>query len=80
MSDKLYNIINKLQRWLPAVGVFYLTVSMIWGLPFGDQINETIIAIATLLAATLEIATVAYHKSQMAASIKEMAEDDDLAE
>lgn len=64
MSNKLYDILNKLQRWFPAVGVFYLTMANIWDLPFGDQINETVIAIATLLAATLEIATVIYHKNQ----------------
>lgn len=60
MSDKVYDILNKLQRWLPAVGVFYLCICNIWSLPFGDEINQTIVAIATLLATTLEIATGVY--------------------
>lgn len=63
-NDKLYDILNKLQRWFPALGIFYLTLAGIWDLPYGDQINETIVAIATLLAATLEISTVIYHKAQ----------------
>lgn len=62
LENKLYDILNKIQRWLPAVGVLYLALCTIWNLPYGQQINNTIIAIATFLAATLEISTGAYHK------------------
>lgn len=34
----------------------------IWELPYGNEINETIVAVATLLATTLEIATSNYLK------------------
>lgn len=64
MNDKLYQILNKIQRWLPAVGVFYLAIANIWHLPFGDQINATVVALATLLASTLEISTVVYLKKE----------------
>lgn len=70
MSDKLYDILSKIQRWLPALAVFYITLSAIWGLPFGDEISKTINAVAALLAATLEISTVVYHKK-----IKEEADE-----
>ena len=62
MSDRLYSIISKVQRWLPALGVAYLALAQVWNLPFGDQINQTIIIVATLLATTLEIATTVYVK------------------
>ena len=62
MNDKTYDILNKLQRWLVAVGVAYLGISAIWGLPFGDEINQTIVVIATLLATILEIATTKWQK------------------
>jgi len=55
MSNKLYDILNKIQRWLPALGAFYIAIASIWVLPLSDEINQTIAAIATLLAATLEI-------------------------
>lgn len=55
MSNKLYDILNKIQRWLPALGAFYIAIASIWLLPLADEINKTIAAIATLLAATLEI-------------------------
>lgn len=62
LSNNAYDIINKLQRWLCAAGVLYLAISSIWGLPYGDQINQTIVAIATFLATFLEIMTSKWNK------------------
>lgn len=62
MSNKLYDILTKIQRWLPALGAFYLGLCQVWNLPLGDEVNQTIVLVATLLAATLEISTVQYHK------------------
>ena len=80
MSDKTYDILNKLQRWLPAVGVLYLALSNIWGLPYGDAINATVVAVATFLASILEVSTVAYHKAQAEAnkSLEWEGEDADV--
>lgn len=61
MSNKLYDILNKIQRWLPALGVFYLAMCKIWGFQYGDEVNKTILAVTALLAATLEISTGKYH-------------------
>lgn len=57
MSNKTYDIINKIQRFLPALGAFYLVLVEVWGLPYGDAINKTIVALATLLAVFLEVVT-----------------------
>ena len=57
MSNKTYDIINKIQRFLPALGAFYLVLVEVWGLPYGDAINKTVVAIATLLAVFLEVMT-----------------------
>ena len=62
MSNSMYDILNKIQRWLPALAVFILTICTIWDLPYGEPIRDTIIAIATLLAATLEVSTAQYNK------------------
>ena len=64
MSNQLYDILSKIQRWLPALGVFYLTISQIWKLPFGSQVNDTIVACATLLAAILEVSSSKYYKTE----------------
>ena len=62
MNNKLYDILNKVQRWLPALGILYLALCQIWNLPYGQAINNTIVAIAAFLATTLEISTGVYHK------------------
>lgn len=62
MTNTVYDILNKIQRWLPALGVFILTITKIWNLPLGSECNDTIVAIATLLAATLEISSANYFK------------------
>ncbi len=65
MSNELYDVLNKIQRWLPALGLFYIGFAKIWGLPFGDEINQTIVLAATLLGTTLEIANGTYQKEQL---------------
>ncbi len=65
MANALYDVLNKLQRWLPAIGVFYLTIANIWELPFGDQVNKTVVAVATLLAAFLEVSNSQYNKKMI---------------
>lgn len=62
MTNKVYDILSKIQRWLPALGVFYVAIAKIWGFPWGSEINETIMAVAALLAATLEISSGRYYK------------------
>ena len=46
MNNKVYDIL----KWvamivLPAIGTLYLTLSGIWGLPYGEQIAGSITAI-----------------------------------
>ena len=62
LDNKVYDILNKVQRWLPALGILYLALCQIWNLPYGQAINNTIVAIAAFLATTLEISTGVYHK------------------
>lgn len=62
MSNKMYDIISKTQRWLPALGAFYIGLCKVWNLPLGDEVNQTIVLVSTLIAATLEISTVQYNK------------------
>lgn len=63
-TNQVYDILSKIQRWLPSLGLFYVAIAKIWGLPWGSEINETIVAIATLLAATLEVSSARYYKEE----------------
>ncbi len=63
ISDKLYDILVKVQRFLPAIGAAYLAVAKIWNLPLGNQVNATIAVIATLLGTLIEISISVYSKN-----------------
>ena len=63
MSNKVYDILKFIaQIVLPAIATFYAKVAGIWGLPYGDQIAQTIMAIDTFLGAVLMISNASYKK------------------
>lgn len=63
MSNKMYDILSKIQRFMPALGVCYLGLCKIWGFPYGNEVNQTIVLLATLLGTLLEISTAQYLKA-----------------
>lgn len=68
MSNKLYNTL----KWvalvaLDAVGLFYSTMSSIWGLPFGDQVLATCTATSLLIGALIGISSIQYKKKESVA-------------
>lgn len=65
MTDKCYDLLVTLQRWLAAAGVLYLAISAIWGLPYGDEINQSIVAVCAFLAAIIEIQKSVWNKTHI---------------
>jgi hypothetical protein len=64
MSNKTYDVL----KWialvaLDAIGLFYSTLSGIWGLPFGDQVLETCVALSLLLGALIGVSSNQYNKT-----------------
>jgi hypothetical protein len=64
MSNKIYDVL----KWfalvaLDAVGLFYSTLSGIWGLPFGDEILATCAAMSLLIGALIGVSSVQYNKT-----------------
>lgn len=64
MNDKVYDIL----KWvaiivLPALSTLIAGVFPIWGLPYGQEIAQTITAIATFLGAVLMISNARYLKN-----------------
>ncbi len=65
MSNKVYDIFKFIaQILLPALATFYLTLAGIWGLPFGEQVSGTVMAIDTLLGAILMLSSNKYNKEE----------------
>lgn len=64
MSNRIYNIL----KWialiaLDAIGLFYSTLSGIWGLPFGDEVLATCAALSLLLGTLIGVSSVQYNKN-----------------
>lgn len=63
MSNKVYDIL----KWtfttvLPALTTLYVTLAMIWGWSYTEQIAATMTAIITCGCALLNISSVKYQK------------------
>lgn len=66
MSNKVYDCLKWVaQIVLPAIATFYLAIAAIWGLPYGEQIAGTIMAIDTLLGAILGVSTKKYNARKL---------------
>lgn len=66
MSNKVYDILKFIaQIVLPALATFYLAIAAIWGLPYGEQIAGTIMAIDTLLGTILGVSTKKYNARKL---------------
>ena len=63
MTDKCYDLLCIVQRWLAALGVLWLAIAKIWGLPFGNEINQSIVAVCAFLAAIIEIQKSVWNKT-----------------
>lgn len=66
MSNKVYDVL----KWialvaLDAVGLFYSTLSGIWGLPFGDEILATCAALSLLIGALIGVSSAKYNKTNV---------------
>jgi hypothetical protein len=63
MSNKVYDVL----KWialvaLDAIGLFYKTISTIWGLPLGDEVMATCAALSVLIGALIGISSAQYKK------------------
>lgn len=65
MSNKVYDILKTIALiWLPAIGTLYSALAAIWGLPYGEEIVATIVAVDTFLGAILQISSASYKKKE----------------
>lgn len=63
-NDTIYDIIKGFaQVGLPAAGTLYFALSQIWGLPNGEEVVGTLVAIDAFLGVLLKISSSAYNKS-----------------
>lgn len=64
MSNKVYDVL----KWvalvaLDAFGLFYQTIASIWGLPYGDAVLSTAVALSVLLGTLIGVSGARYNKA-----------------
>ena len=65
LSNKVDDVLKSIALIvLPALGTLYFALSGIWGLPYGEEVKGTILAVDTALGAMLCISSAAYKKEQ----------------
>jgi hypothetical protein len=65
LPNKLYDVL----RWvamlfLPALAILVQTIFRIWGLPYGNEITASIVAVNAFLSAILGISSISYQKNK----------------
>ncbi len=66
MNNKVYDVLKWIaQYFLPALGTLYFALADVWGLPYGEQVVGTIVAVDTFLGVVLGISTAQYNKGQI---------------
>ena len=66
MSGKIYDVLKYVAMFfLPALAILVKTVFAIWGIPYGEEISATIVAVNAFLGACLGISSISYQKDQL---------------
>ena len=64
-DSKVYDILKWLSLVaLDAIGMFYEKMSTIWGLPYGDQIKDTCIALSILIGVLIGVSGIKYEATR----------------
>jgi hypothetical protein len=70
-NNKLYDILKYIALIvLPGIATLYLSLSYIWGLPYGEAVAGTITAIDTFLGALLGISAKTYELHEQKAALE----------
>lgn len=65
LSNRTYDLL----KWfalvcLPAFGVFYATIGVVWGLPYIEEVKTTCLALGTLIGALIGVSTHNYYQKE----------------
>lgn len=65
LSNSAYDTLRRVvEVIMPALAAFYVTVALIWGLPYVEQVVGTITALTVLMAAVLGLSRKAFKGSE----------------
>ena len=62
MTNKAYDTLKFFALLILPISAFVGKIASIWGLPYGDEITATLIALDVLMGAIVKIASDSYQK------------------
>lgn len=63
LDNKVYDTLKWIaQYFLPALGALVFAITKIWGLPYGAEIEGTILAVDAFLGGILGLSSISYNK------------------
>lgn len=65
MSDKTYDTLKLIALLVLPIGTFISSFFEIWGIPYGQQIQQTFIALDVLAGALVTIAKAQYDRKKV---------------
>ena len=66
LSNKTYDILKLFHKIFVLLAALYKGIAGVWNLPFGSEISQTFLLLATFLLGILEMASATYNKEQNA--------------
>ena len=61
LSNKTYDFIRFLvELFLPGLGTLYFALSQIWGLPYGEAVVGTVVAVTVFLGSLIKVSRAKY--------------------
>ncbi len=67
LNNKTYDVLKWIAMlFLPALAALVRTVFPIWGIPYGEQISQTIVAVNAFLGMILGLSSFTYHANSKA--------------
>ena len=61
-DNKIYDILKLVALVALPLGTFISSLCGIWGIPYGEQIHQTFVALDVLLGAFVTVSNIAYNK------------------
>lgn len=79
LSNTAYDVLNFIVRALLPLADLIMTLVTIWGLPYGQEISATIIAIHAFLAIFVTGANAAYKNAEAEQALSQKAKVEDTS-
>ena len=72
LSNKTYDILKLFHKIFVLLAALYKGIAGVWNLPFGSEISQTFLLLATFLLGILEMASATYNKDMAEVNVDDL--------